>query len=162
MPEIVRPKKCVGTVAYLLYEFLRIRNCTFDELILFADNTGCQNKNRYVFSALSRLDIRNAYRCKQGRLSFICVGHNKLSPDRWFGFIKNRLNSKIAIRLYTLRKPYYHQENDQIPERLVYQAIRILHFVILPIYKGTTLQDYLLGDIMEFILCWAELAYFVA
>lgn len=87
-----------STVASLFYEFLRIRNCTFDELILFADNTASQNKTGYVFSSLSRLVVRKEFGCKHVRLSFMCVSHSKFSPDRWFDLIKNRLKIKVSIR----------------------------------------------------------------
>lgn len=61
MPEGRTLKKNGNTVSSLVLDFLKKRNCTFDELIVFADNTSSQNKNRYFLSVLSLLTVKQMY-----------------------------------------------------------------------------------------------------
>lgn len=93
LPETRKLRKCGSGVASLLLEFFQRRNCTFDELIVFVDNTASQNKNQYFFSFLSMLAVRKMFGCSSVRARFLCVGHTKFSPDRWFGLVKRRLRN---------------------------------------------------------------------
>lgn len=77
MPETRSFKKNGNTVASLVLDFLKKRNCTFDELIVFADNTCSQCKNKYFITALSMTAGEKVYGCKSIRLSFLIVGHTK-------------------------------------------------------------------------------------
>lgn len=94
MPENRSFKKNGNTVASLVMDFLKKRNCTFDNLMVFADNTSSQNKNRYFLSSLSLFGVKKLYGCKSVRLCFLVVGHTKFRPDSWFGLLKKCLRHK--------------------------------------------------------------------
>lgn len=76
MPENKKIHKCGSGVV-----FLKRRNCTFDELIVFVDSTVAQNKNTYLFSMFSMLSAKKMFGCSSFSLSFLCVGYTRFSPD---------------------------------------------------------------------------------
>lgn len=63
-PETRCPKKNSNTVASLVFEFLRRRKCSFDELIVFTDNAATQNKNIYLCSILSMIAVKEMFGCQ--------------------------------------------------------------------------------------------------
>lgn len=91
LPEKAKIKKCGSGVASFLLEFLKRRNCTFDEIVVFTDNTASQSKNVYFFALLATIAVKALFGCKYVRLSFLCVGHTKFAPDRWFGLTKRKI-----------------------------------------------------------------------
>lgn len=83
--------KSGSSVGSMIFDYLSDTNVVREELQIFADNTASQNKNQFLFSLLSLLAIKKEFGCNKLRLSFMCVGHTKFSPDSWFGVLKNRL-----------------------------------------------------------------------
>lgn len=85
-----RIHKCGSGVASMVLEFLRRRNCNFDNLIVFVDNTVSQNKNMYLFSTFSMISARKIFGCSSVRRNLLCAGHTKFSSDRCSGDIKRK------------------------------------------------------------------------
>lgn len=54
----------------------------------------CRIEEKQIFfSCLSAIATKKYCGCKLVRASILCVGHTKLSPDRWFGLIKRKLKA---------------------------------------------------------------------
>lgn len=93
LPEKRTLKKSGSAVASMVFEYLKRRNATFDNLVIFADNAASQNKNQYLYSLTSLLAIKSLFKAKNVRVCFMVVGHTKFGPDRIFGVFRRKFKN---------------------------------------------------------------------
>jgi len=122
MPEKQTLEKNGSAVASMLMRFLKKRNVTFDNLIVFADNTVAQNKNQFVMSCVSLIATCGLFGCQGARMSFMVVGHTKFGPDGVIGTVKRKLKYRNINTILDVEQAIWDTNQKQTARALGHEG----------------------------------------